>query len=191
MLVRECMKRNVFSISREQPSVKLLLRSLTHHIGLLPVINEAGKLIGVVGLRDLLTLEMPDFFELLPELDFVHDFGAVETTRPTAEQLDRPVTTLMQPATIGSRKQRPVAGICPDAETQPARSAGRLGGWALVGIASRVDIGTAILATWKTIRKRITMIAGILHHLIFLTSLWLIFSEKAQPHDHQHGRARL
>lgn len=64
------------------------------HIGLLPVVDSQGKPIGVIRLSDILTLELPDFFNLLPDLDFVHDFGAVETTRPTAVELELPVTTL-------------------------------------------------------------------------------------------------
>jgi CBS domain-containing protein len=32
-------------------------------------------------------------------VDFVHDFGAVETTRPAPEMLAQPVTSLMRPAT--------------------------------------------------------------------------------------------
>ncbi|MGC8856291.1 MAG: CBS domain-containing protein [Anaerolineae bacterium] len=30
------------------------------HVGLLPVVDEEGRPIGVIGLRDLLMLELPD-----------------------------------------------------------------------------------------------------------------------------------
>ena len=49
------------------------------HIGLLPVVDDQGRPLGVVRLADLLSLELPDFLNLLPDVDFVHDFGAVET----------------------------------------------------------------------------------------------------------------
>jgi CBS domain-containing protein len=145
------MKRNVFSVSSKASIREAAFEFVAHHIGLLPVVNETGKLVGVVGLRDLLTLEMPDFFELLPELDFVHDFGAVETTRPTAAQLNRPVTVLMQPATsvleTGGLLLAYALMLKHHLHDLPVISEeGKL-----VGIASRVDIGSAILETWKTI----------------------------------------
>lgn len=61
---------------------------VTHHIGLLPVVDEQRKLLGVVGISHLLSLELPDFVRFLADVDFVHDFGAVETTRPTSEILN-------------------------------------------------------------------------------------------------------
>jgi CBS domain-containing protein len=152
MLIRDYMKRNVFSISDTATIREAAALFVARHIGLLPIINPAGRLIGVVGLRELLTLELPDFFELLPELDFVHDFGAVETTRPSADQLERPVTTLMRPATTvvetdGLLKAYALLLKHRLHDLPVISEDGRL-----VGIASRVDIGTAILASWETIR---------------------------------------
>jgi CBS domain-containing protein len=146
------MKRNVYSIPDTATIREAAALFVAEHIGLLPIINSAGRLIGVVGLRELLTLELPDFFELLPELDFVHDFGAVETTRPTADQLARPVTTLMRPATMvvetdGLLKAYALLLKHHLHDLPVISEDGRL-----VGIASRVDIGTAILASWETIR---------------------------------------
>jgi hypothetical protein len=40
--------------------------------------------LGVVRLRDLLTLKLPYFVNLLPDLDFIYDFSAVETNRANA-----------------------------------------------------------------------------------------------------------
>src|SRR4030066_283706 len=146
MLIRDCMKQEVYSIPDTATIREAAAQVVEYHIGLLPVVDKAGRLIGVVGLRELLTLELPDFFELLPELDFVHDFGAVETTRPTPAQLDRPITTLVRPATIvvetdGLLKAYALM-LKHNLNDLPVVSEGGQ----LVGIASRVDIGTAILA---------------------------------------------
>ena len=150
-MIKDCMKPKVFSISSSATIRQAAALVVERHIGLLPVVDEQGKPIGIIRLGDLLSLELPDFFNLLPDVDFVHDFGAVETTRPKAENIDRPITTLMQPV------------------TSVVESCGLLRAYALmlkhnlqdllvvsdnnvlVGIASRVDIGTAILASWKTI----------------------------------------
>lgn len=73
MNIGKYMKHDVISIPatstiREADSV-----FVKHHIGLLAV---------VVQLRGLLSLEFPDFVNFVPDVDFVHDFGVVEPTRP-------------------------------------------------------------------------------------------------------------
>ena len=154
MKVRDCMKRNVVSISSSATIHQVAARMVKNRIGLLPVVDERGKPLGVVRLRDLLTLELPDFVNLLPDVDFVHDFGAVETTRPSAKELGQPVTTLMREA-ISTVEDcgllRAYALMLQhDVHDLPVVSAdGRL-----VGIASRVDIGMAILSYWKSVEPK-------------------------------------
>jgi CBS domain-containing protein len=79
------MKRYVFSIPSTATIRQAAALVVARHIGLLPVVDQPGKLVGVIGLRDLLSLELPDFFNLLPDLDFVHDFGAVEVNHPSPD----------------------------------------------------------------------------------------------------------
>jgi len=149
MNIRDCMKRDVVSIAAEATLAEAARVFVERHVGLLPVLDAARRPIGALGLRELLTLELPAFVQLVEDVDFVHDFGAVETTRPDPKALAQPVTTLMRPATTvredcgllrayalmqqGDLHDLPVVGT----------------DGALAGIASRVDVGTAILATWK------------------------------------------
>lgn len=148
-MIQDCMKKNVISVRSSTTVLEAAHVFVKKHVGLLPVVDAAGKPLGMIQLADLLTLELPDFITLVSDLDFVHDFGAVEITRPTSEQLEAPVTSLMQPV-------RTVEEDC-----------GLLRGYALmlqhelidmpvidcegslVGIVSRVDIGTAILSLWR------------------------------------------
>jgi CBS domain-containing protein len=152
MEIRDCMKRNVFSIPSTATLRQAAALVVEHHVGLLPVVDELGKLVGVVKLGDLLLLELPDFFNLLPDLDFVHDFGAVETTRPSPEELDRPIMTIMKSAafieeTCGLLRAYALM-LKHNLHDLPVISEAG----SLVGIASRVDIGAAILSAWKTVR---------------------------------------
>ena len=80
------------------------------HVGMLPVVDKDGRPVGVVGLQDMLTLELPDFVNFVADVDFVHDFGAVETTRPSAATLARPIKKLMKPP---SRCRRTAACCAP------------------------------------------------------------------------------
>jgi len=145
------MKRNVYSISSTATIRQAAALVVAHHIGLVPVVEQQGMLVGVVRLVDLLSLELPDFFNLLPDLDFVHDFGAVESNRPAEEDVDRPVTAIIQPATSvveTSGLLRAYALMLKhNLHDLPVVSKENV----LVGIASRVDIGAAILAAWESI----------------------------------------
>ena len=151
MVIGQVMKRNVISIPETASIREAASVFVKHHVGLMPVVDQNKKLVGVVGLRDLLGLELPDFVNFIADLDFVHDFGAVETTRPSREVLDGPVKTLMSPAIsvledtgllrayalMLQHNLHDMPVVSKDGE--------------LVGVASRVDIGTAILSAWEKV----------------------------------------
>ena len=148
-MIKNCMKRNVISIPAQATIREAAGLVVAHHIGQLPVIDETGKLVGIVDLQDILSLELPDIFKLLPDVDFVHDFGAVETTRPTEQELSQSITSLARQATsvletCGLLRAYALM-LKHDLHDLPVvEESGHL-----VGIASRVDLGTAILSLWK------------------------------------------
>jgi CBS domain-containing protein len=151
MIISKHMKRNVVSIPVTASVREAAALIVKKHIGLLPVVDKDNKLIGVVGLRDLLSLELPDFVNFVADLDFVHDFGAVETTRPPAKTLDKSIKSLMKEAItveedcgllrayalMLQHNLHDVPVVSKDGE--------------LIGVASRVDVGTAILSTWAKV----------------------------------------
>jgi CBS domain-containing protein len=151
MNISDCMKRNVISIDETSSIRQAAALFVEKHIGLLPIVDKDDKPVGVVGLRDLLSLELPDFVRFIADLDFVHDFGAAETSRPTAEILDRSIKTLMK-ETITVDEEcgllRAYALMLQHAlHDMPIVSKdGKL-----VGVASRVDIGTSILSAWAKV----------------------------------------
>ena len=151
MQINQCMKRNVISI-RETATVREAAAVFTkEHVGLLPIVDQQNKLIGVIGLRDLLTLELPDFISFVADVDFVHDFGAVENTRPKAEVLDQSIKSLMKPAITVNEESGLLRTYALMLQHQlhdiPVVSQDEQ----LVGMASRVDIGTAIVSTWAEV----------------------------------------
>lgn len=148
MNISKYMKRNVISIPATSSIREAASVFVKHHIGLLPIVGKNNKLIGVVGLRDLLSLELPDFVNFVQDVDFVHDFGAVETTRPPARILKKSIKTLMSPAISVPEDTgllRAYALMLQyNLHDMPVIS----NDGELVGVASRVDIGTAILSAW-------------------------------------------
>lgn len=151
MKIKHCMKTDVFSIPQTATIREAARLVAERHIGLVPVVDQNGKLVGVIGLPELLSLELPAFFSLIENLDFVSDFGAVETTRPSPEQIDRPVTSLMHPALFveddsGMLRAYGLMLKHRQSDLPVVSSSGQL-----VGLVSRVDIGVAILAEWKKV----------------------------------------
>ena len=151
MTITGCMKRNVISIPETASIREAAAIIVQKHIGLLPIVDADNKLTGVVGLRDLLSLELPDFVRFIEDLDFVHDFGAVETTRPPARTLEKPIKSLMKQAITvdddcGLLRAYALM-VQHNLHDLPVLSKNG----ELAGIASRVDIGTSILSTWSKV----------------------------------------
>lgn len=151
MQISKYMKRNVVSIPETSTIREAAAVFVKHHVGLLPIVDGHKKVIGEVGLRDLLSLELPAFVNFITDLDFVHDFGAVESTRPSAELLDTSVKSLMKPAisvTEDTGLLRAYALMLQHDlhDMLVVSSEGTL-----VGVASRVDIGSAILSAWSKV----------------------------------------
>ena len=151
MKISQCMKLNVISI-RETASVREAAAVFAkEHVGLLPIVDEQNKPVGVIGLQDLISLELPDFIRFVADVDFVHDFGAVENTRPDAELLDQSITLLMKPAITVHEDSGLLRTYALMLQHQlhdiPVVSSDAQ----LVGMASRVDIGTAIVSAWSEV----------------------------------------
>jgi len=151
MTVTSCMKKHVVSVLMTATIREAAAIIVDKHIGLLPVVDKNNKPVGVIGIRDLLTLELPDFVSFVADVDFVHDFGAVETTRPSARTLGKSVKTLMKPA------------ISVDEDCGLLRAYALMlqhnlhdmlvvsKDGKLIGVASRVDVGVAVLSEWGKI----------------------------------------
>ena len=149
MNISSCMKHNVISVHAAVTIREAAAILVKKHIGLLPVVDDDKKLIGVIGMRDMLTLELPDFVSFVADIDFVHDFGAVEETRPSARTLSKAVASLMRPAFTVDEDcgllRAYALMLQQNLHDIPVVS--REG--KLAGIASRVDIGVKILSTWE------------------------------------------
>jgi CBS-domain-containing membrane protein len=150
MKVSDCMKRNVVSIAASANIGQAAALIAARHIGTLPVVEPTGRLVGMLQLRDLLALVMPDFVRLVEDFDFVRDFGAVESRLPKPEALAQPVQEIMQPplsveATCGLLRAFATMRKYDLHDLPVVTPQGYL-----VGIASRVDIGAALLSNWKS-----------------------------------------
>lgn len=151
MKISKSMKRNVISIRETATVREAAAVFVKEHVGLLPIVNEKNKLVGVIGLRDLISLELPDFIRFVADVDFVHDFGAVENTRPQTEVLDQSITSLMKPAITVDEESGLLRTYALMLQHQLHDIPVISNDEQLVGMASRVDIGTSILAAWSKV----------------------------------------
>jgi CBS-domain-containing membrane protein len=144
------MKRHVVAVSPETTAQEAARIVVSNHIGTLPVVDESGVLVGVVRLEDLLQVFMPDFVALMDNIDFVRDFGALESLRSQdlLEAAQLTMRDLMQPPVAVER----TCGLLRAFATMTKHEIRDLpiinAAGALVGIASRVDIAAAFLAAW-------------------------------------------
>ena len=149
MIIEKYMKQHVISIpvsATIQDAADLYAR---HHIGTLPVVDEQHKLVGILYMHDLLSLIMPAFVQLIGDFNYVRgDFGGYEDVRPSAQTASKPIRHIMEK----SISVQTAAGLLrafamlnkhnmydmPIVDDENR----------LVGLASRVDIGAALLARW-------------------------------------------
>jgi len=149
MLIKDCMKRNVFFIHASASIREAVDLIVSKHIGLLPVVDDDNRPIGIVGLSDLLQLSLPSSLKLLPDVDYIGDFGAVENYLPSDDTLAMPVQGIMRTGTVVFEDSGLVRAYAlmlqHDLHDLPVVDKdGRL-----VGIASRVYIGTNIISNWR------------------------------------------
>jgi CBS-domain-containing membrane protein len=148
MKINACMKEKVFSIQTGATVAEAIRLLIRHHIGTLPVLDEQGHLVGLIRLRELINLMMPDFVDLLENIRFVHDFGEVEKRMVRAEDLNRSVDEIMSaPISVqvdfsllhaaAVLRQNNLTDLpVIDVENR------------LCGIVSQVDLGTALMRYW-------------------------------------------
>ena len=149
MKIRDCMKRQVYTLPDTacvRDAVNLVLR---YHIGMLPVVDVEGKLVGVVKLRDLLELGMPDFVDLVHDFAFVSHFGAGELQQPDPADLARPVREVMREPIFVEENSSPMyaAALLHHHAMRDLPVVDERG--ILIGLASHVDIGCAVMRAWK------------------------------------------
>jgi predicted transcriptional regulator len=115
------------------------------------VITTDGKLVGVLKLHGLLTLILPAFTILMEDFDFVGDFGAMESIQPSQEIISKQVSDVMEAPVyvyVSSGLSRAFSLLHHHNLTDlPVVDSDKH----LIGIASRVDIGTAILKNWEIV----------------------------------------
>lgn len=149
MIIRNCMKMKVFSIHLDQSIHDAAKMMEKNHIGTLPVVNAENKLIGILTLHSLLRIVLPDFVELINHFSYINNLGAFESKTPSQNELNFKIIEIMQEPIYVQDDWglMHAAAVLHNAELAdiPVVDSEKH----LVGIASHVDIGTAIINSWN------------------------------------------
>lgn len=148
MPIEDWMKREVITIPVTAVVAEAAATMAAYRVGTLPVLDEQGRLVGMLSMHDVLAAFLPDFVALLEDLDFLGDLGDLHPAAPEPSRLQTPVGQVMhQPLTVEQGtglmltaallQRQSMSDIC------VVDHQGRL-----VGIASRVDVGAALLSEW-------------------------------------------
>jgi CBS domain-containing protein len=148
MQVSDCMRTTVYTVNAGATLRRVMQLMGTYMVGTLPVVDDEQHVLGVVMMDDILTLFMPQFVEILRQVDFVHDYGFLEAGRKAAHLADKPVTEIMRPpfmihassglmeVMVYMHKHEVNDVPVVDAENR------------LVGLVSRVRVGSLFLSDW-------------------------------------------
>jgi CBS domain-containing protein len=142
------MKKNVVSI-QDTASLKDAAKLMVEKkVGTLPVLNDQSKLVGEISITDIVYLLLPDFVSLLENIDFVKDFGALKT--PSGENLariyDTSLTEIMD-SPVSVEEDCDLVRALSVMKNHKIRDLLVVSNDRLVGIASWVDVGRALLAS--------------------------------------------
>ena len=148
MEIGSVMKRTVVSLPLESTLDQVIEAIIKHRVGLIPLIDLDGTLKGIINLRHILKMAWPRSLDLVQDIDFVHDFGALESSQIQPEQRQQPIRDFMEAplcvkndcgllraaAFMSQHRLRDLPIVDKDSK--------------LVGLASWVDVGAAYLKLW-------------------------------------------
>lgn len=80
------MKTDFRAVSPGTPLKEIARHFFETGESVLPVTEKDGTLAGVISIDDFLLIFLPEYIDLIRNIDFLHDFGALEKTSFTVEE---------------------------------------------------------------------------------------------------------
>ena len=86
MEISKYMKKDFRTVSPETPMREIARAFYETGESVLPVTEADGSLSGIITIDDFILIFLPDYIDLIRNIDFLHDFGALERSSFTVEE---------------------------------------------------------------------------------------------------------
>lgn len=87
MNVSDVMRKGVIAVPQTSSLRDLITLFFRHRVDTLPVVDNAGRVVGLVTLAELVHIFMPKFTEFVKDFAFLDDFGVLEPVFLSQSQL--------------------------------------------------------------------------------------------------------
>jgi CBS domain-containing protein len=84
--IRKYMKRDFRTVAPDTPMREIARLFFETGESVLPVADEEGTLSGIITIDDFILIFLPDYIDLIRNVDFLHDFGALERSTYSVEE---------------------------------------------------------------------------------------------------------
>lgn len=86
MQISDYMKRDFRAVAPHTPMREIARLFFETGESVLPVSEEDGTLSGIITIDDFILIFLPDYIDLIRNVDFLHDFGALERSTYSVEE---------------------------------------------------------------------------------------------------------
>jgi CBS domain-containing protein len=86
MEISKYMKRDFRTVAPHTPMREIARLFFETGESVLPVADEDGALAGIITIDDFILIFLPEYIDLIRNVDFLHDFGALERSTYSVEE---------------------------------------------------------------------------------------------------------
>ncbi len=87
MKIKKYMKKDFKAVAPNAPMRDVARLFFETGESVLPVTESDGTLVGVISIDDFILIFLPDYIDLIKSVDFIQDFGALEKTSFSIEEM--------------------------------------------------------------------------------------------------------
>ena len=156
MIVKNYMTGNPVTIPSSTTFSQTAQLFYENHFDAFPVVDEAMHLLGIISRTDLLKTFIPEYFDLLDDLSFIKDFGALEIDEESAKMMEKLLLAddLMTTKIITVSEDSTLFKAITLMMKNRIRCLPVVRGDKLVGVISRTDILKALLVKKKILEEQ-------------------------------------
>ncbi len=144
MEISKYMQRDFQTVAPHTPMREIARFFFETGESVLPVANEDGSLAGIITIDDFILIFLPDYIDLIKNLDFLHDFGALERSSYSVEERLLVAEDLMREDVSPLEETESVMKAAASLHKAQLRRLPVVSGLRLVGMISLGDVCRAI-----------------------------------------------